>query len=191
MTHPTPLARRAATGVLTLVLALVGVAACGSDDSSTSTGDTTTTVAVDSTTESSDGDSTTTTAGDDTTTTRPSSSGGGFCGDIARFDAQLDEVDDIYGSDDPEDIARAFASILEPMLAVDAPLPIRDDWATMVDAFQSLARALEGIDFSADDVDAQFEAVGEALEDEFGEIDDAADRVEAFVLSECDIDLSA
>lgn len=189
MSRSTPLARRAAAGALTLALAVVGVAACGDDDS-TSAEDTTTTASEETTTTGASDDDATTTTGEDTTTTAGSSgSGGGFCGDIATFDSQLDTVDELYDSDDPEDIALGFGSVLPAMQAVDAPLPIEDDWSTMVSAFEGLARALESIDYSADDVDAQFEAVSEALEEEFGDIDEAAERVEAFVLSECDLEL--
>ncbi|MGK2949544.1 MAG: hypothetical protein ACSLFP_13290 [Acidimicrobiales bacterium] len=188
MSHPTPLVRRATAGALTLALALVGVAACGDDDSTSADDTTTTAPAETTTTGSSDGDSTTTT-GETTTTAGSAGSGEGFCGDIAAFDATLDSVDEAYSSGDPEEIALGFTSILEPMQAVDAPLPIRDDWNTMVTAFEGLARLLDGIDYSADDVDAQFEALGEALDEQFEGIDEAADRVEAFVLSECDIEL--
>jgi hypothetical protein len=175
MSHSTTFGRRTAVVVLSLVLAVGGVSACGDDGSVAGDAAATTTLDADATTEPT-GDT-------------PSASSGSFCIDIAAFDRVLDSLDDVYDSEDPEDLARGFGSVLGPMRAIDAPQEIKDDWATMVAAFTGLSQALDGIDVSSNDAEEQSAAVFEALEEEFEGVDAAADRVEDYVLAECDVDL--
>lgn len=186
MSHSTSFGRRAAVAALSLVLALSGLAACGDDDSVAADDTTTTTVEADDTTTTADTEATSTT---ETTSETPSGSSGSFCIDVAAFDSVLESLDDEYDSNDPEDLTRGFSAILGPMRAIDVPGEIEADWALMVTAFTDLSEAFGRIDFSRDDVDEQFAAVGAALEEEFDGIEEAGERVEAYVLDECDVDL--
>lgn len=111
------------------------------------------------------------------------SGGGGsvedFCEDGRALSdgSAFDDVD----SSDPEASKSAFADLVDQVKDIDAPDDIKDDWDTLVSAFEGLNDGFQDVD--ADDPEA-LNAVFEDFNTE--EVQTASDNVGAYTEENCE-----
>jgi hypothetical protein len=118
--------------------------------------------------------------GDDDDAAGGTTSPENFCAQAERLDEQFAAMDE----DDPAVMQDAVAA----MRGMSVPEEIREDWTVMTEGLEAIAEAFAGID--PEDPQAALEAMGEIddLEAQFEGVDEASERVEAYLQDECGLD---
>ncbi len=110
-------------------------------------------------------------------------SGGDEVADFCdKGEAAFADVSDTSALADPTAVQEYFGNLAESMGSLRAPSEISGDWDRMTTYMEDAAAALDGVDTS--DTLAFSEALS-GLADESGEVQEASDRVDAFLAENC------
>lgn len=110
-----------------------------------------------------------------------------FCDDVTKVDEAFNTLDDDIS--DPSQLGEIFGEVQASLDAIDPPDAIADDWDTLTSALSEVVDVVEDIDFEDP---AALASLGEelaGLEERFGDVEAAGDRIQEFASAECGIEL--
>jgi hypothetical protein len=110
-----------------------------------------------------------------------------FCDDVTTVDEAFSTLDEDIS--DPSQFGEIFSEVEASLAGIDPPGESADDWDTLTEALAAVVDVVEDVDFEDPEALAALGEELEGLEERFGDVEAASDRIEAFTEEECGVDL--
>ncbi len=115
------------------------------------------------------------------------SSASSFCDDVTEVDEAFSTLDEDI--EDPSQLSTIFTEVQASLDAIDPPSEIAEDWGTLTSALGEVVDVVEDIDFEDPEALASLGEELADLEERFGDVEAAGDRIQEYASEECGIEL--
>jgi hypothetical protein len=110
-----------------------------------------------------------------------------FCDDVTSVDEAFATLEEDVS--DPSQFSAIFGEVQSSLDAIDPPSEIADDWDTLTEALGAVVEVVEDIDFEDPEALASLGEELDGLEERFGDVEAAGDRIQEFTEEECGVEL--
>ena len=82
-----------------------------------------------------------------------------------------------------------FGEVRSALDGIDPPSEIADDWDTLIEGIDAVIEVFEGVDFEDPEALLALQDEFAEVEESFGDVEGASERIEEYVSEECGIEL--